>query len=97
MQRIGHHRGLTSLFGVCKTGLVSHIEYDRNIQTLIYKSEFSNWKHDLETYDGITTRPLLYHLKEVAQRKRFVKANGSMKGATTGNFNFSIKQPYGVN
>ena len=45
-------------FGVCKTRLVLHIEYNRNIQILIYKYEFSMWQHDLETYDGITTRPL---------------------------------------
>ena len=58
LKRTGHHRGLTSLFGVCKTGLVSYIEYDRNIQTLSFKSEFSLRQHDLETHDGITTRPL---------------------------------------
>ena len=53
----GHHRGLTSLFGVCKIGLVSHIEYDRNIQTLISKSDFSMQQHNLETHDSITTQP----------------------------------------
>ena len=53
-----HHRRLTSLFGVYKTGLVSHIEYDRNIQTLISKSELSMRQHDLETHDSITVQPL---------------------------------------
>ena len=55
LKRTGHHRGLISLFGVCKIVLVSHIEYDRNIQTLIYKSDFSMWQQDLEIHDGITT------------------------------------------
>ena len=50
----GHHRGISSLFGVCKTGLVSYIEYDRNNQTLIFKSELSMWQHDLETHRIIT-------------------------------------------
>ena len=54
LRKAGHHRGISSLFGVCKTGLVSHIEYDRNIQTLINKSELSMWQHDLEIHDGIT-------------------------------------------
>ena len=45
-------------FGVCKTWLVLQIEYYRNIQTLIYKFNFSIWQHDLETHDSITTRPL---------------------------------------
>ena len=58
LKRTGHHRRLTSLFGVCKTGLVSHIEYNRNIQTLISKSDFSMWQYNLETHDSITTRPL---------------------------------------
>ena len=42
-------------FSICKTGLVLHIEYNRNIQTLIFKSDFSMWQHDLETHDSITT------------------------------------------
>ena len=50
----GHHRGISSLFIVCKIRLVSHIEYDRNIQTLISKFDFSMWQHDLETHDSIT-------------------------------------------
>ena len=41
-------------FGTCKIGLVPRIEYQRNIQTLIYKSDFSIWQHDLEIHDGIT-------------------------------------------
>ena len=41
-------------FSVCKTGLVSHIEYNRNIQTLISKYNFSMWQHDLETHESIT-------------------------------------------
>ena len=49
---------LLAYFGVRKTGLVLQIEYHRNIQTLIYKYDFSMWQHDLETHDGITTRPL---------------------------------------
>ena len=52
----GRHRGFTSLFSICKTGLVSHIEYNENIQTLISKSEFSMRQHDLETHDSITTQ-----------------------------------------
>ena len=56
LRKAGHHRGLYCLFGVCKTGLVSHIKYDRNIQTLIYKSKFNMRQHDLETHDCITTR-----------------------------------------
>ena len=55
------------------------------------------WQHDLDTHDSITSQPLWYHLKEVAQRKRCVEANGPVKGATMDNFNFSIKQPYGDN
>ena len=50
-------------------GLALRIEYHRNIQTLIYKSDFSMWQHNLETHDGITTRPLRYQLKELAQWK----------------------------
>ena len=49
---------LQAYFGVCKTGLVLQIKYHRNIQTLISKSNFSIWQHDLETHDDITTRPL---------------------------------------
>ena len=45
-------------FGICKIGLVLQIKYYRNIQTLIYKSDFSMWQHDLETYDDITTQSL---------------------------------------
>ena len=52
------------------------------------------WQHDLETHDGITTRPLWYHLKEVAQRKLCVEGNGPVKGATMGFQKFSIKPPY---
>ena len=33
-------------------------------------------------------------MKEVAQQKRCVEANGPVKGATMDNFNFLIKQPY---
>ena len=58
-----------SYFGICKTGLVLQTKYYRNIKTLIYKSDFSMWQHDLEIHDGITTRPLGYQLKELAQRK----------------------------
>ena len=58
LTKAGHYRGISSLFGVSKTGLVSYIEYDRNIQTLIYKSNFSILQHDLETHDSITTQPL---------------------------------------
>ena len=58
LKRTGHHRGLTSLFGVCKTWLVLYIKYNKNIQTLIFKSDFSMWQHDLKIHDGITTRPL---------------------------------------
>ena len=46
---------LLAYFGVCKTGLVLQIEYYRNIQTLISKSNFSMWQYDLETHDSITT------------------------------------------
>ena len=49
---------LLAYFGICKIGLVLQTKYYRNIQTLIYKSDFSMWQHDLETHDGITTRPL---------------------------------------
>ena len=42
-------------FGTCKIGLVLRIEYHKNIQTLISKSNFSMWQHNLETNDGITT------------------------------------------
>ena len=52
-----HHRGISSLFGICKTGLVSCIEYDRNNQTLISKSELNMRQHDLETHGSITTQP----------------------------------------
>ena len=40
---------LLAYFGVCKTGLVLHIEYHKNIKNLIYKFDFSMWQHDLET------------------------------------------------
>ena len=40
-----------------QTGLVSCIEYDRNNQTLIYKSELNMRQHDLETHGSITAQP----------------------------------------
>ena len=46
---------LLAYFGICKTRLVLQTKYYRNIQTLISKSDFRMWQHDLETYDGITT------------------------------------------
>ena len=58
LRKAGRHRGISSLFGVCKTGLVSCIEYDRNNQTLISKSELNMRQHDLKNYDSITARPL---------------------------------------
>ena len=57
LKETGQHRRITSLFGICKIGLVSHIEYDRNIKTLISKSELSMRQHDLETHDSITAQP----------------------------------------
>ena len=57
LRKAGHHRGISSLFGVCKTGLVSCIEYDRNNQTLISKSELNMQQHDLETHGSITAQP----------------------------------------
>ena len=50
--------GYLSLFGVCKIGLVSCIEYERNIQTLIINFELNMRQHDLFTHDSITARPL---------------------------------------
>ena len=50
--------GYLILFGVCKTGLVSCIEYERNIQTLILNSELNMRQHDLETHGSITARSL---------------------------------------
>ena len=58
LRKNGHHREISSLFGVCKTGLVSCIEYDRNNQTLISKSELNMRQHNLETHGSITARPL---------------------------------------
>ena len=49
---------LLAYFGICKTGLVLQKKYYRKIQTLISKSNFSIWQHDLETHDDITTRSL---------------------------------------
>ena len=62
----------------------THIEYHRNIQTLIFKSDFSMWKHDLKIHYSIITRSLWYQLKELAQRKLCVEGNGPVKGATMG-------------
>ena len=39
---------LLAYFGVCKIRLVLQIEYHRNIQILIYKSNFSMWQYNLE-------------------------------------------------
>ena len=44
-----------------------------------------------------TVKDVRSFLKGVAQRKRCVEANGPVEGATMGNFNFSIKRPYGDN
>ena len=55
------------------------------------------WQHDLETHNSITTRPLWYQLKELAQRKLYMEGNGPVKGATMGFQIFLIKQPYGDN
>ena len=55
LHSIGHHKLFLAYFGICKIGLVLQTKYYRNIQTLIYKSDFSMWQHDLETHDGITT------------------------------------------
>ena len=60
LKRTGHHRGITSLFGVCKTGLVLHIEYYGNIKTLISKFELNMWQHDLTTLIKIRS-PRLMH------------------------------------
>ena len=64
---------LLAYFGIYKTWLVLQTKYYKNIQTLIYKSDFIIWQHNLETHDGITIRPLLYQLKELAQRKSMWK------------------------
>ena len=58
LRKAGHHRGISSLFGVCKTGLVSCIEYDRNNQTLISTYKLNMQQHDLETHISIIERPL---------------------------------------
>ena len=58
LRKAGHHRGISNLFGVCKTGLVLCLEYDRNNQTLISKSELNMWKQDLEIHGSIIARPL---------------------------------------
>ena len=58
LRKASHHRVISSLFGVCKIGLVSCIEYNRNIQTLISKSELNMQQHDLEIHGSITARPL---------------------------------------
>ena len=49
---------LLAYFGICKIGLVLQTKYYRNVQTLIFKSDFSMWQHDLEIHYGISTRPL---------------------------------------
>ena len=82
---------LLAYFGICKTGLVLHIEYNRNIQILISKSSFIMWQHDLEIHDDIIIRPLWYQLKELVQRKLCVEGNGPVKGATIGFQKISIK------
>ena len=49
LRKAGHGREISSLFGVCKTCLVSCIEYERNNQTLISKYELNMRQYDLET------------------------------------------------
>ena len=57
LHSIDHHRGFSSLFWHLQNR-VSSTKYYKNIQTIISKSDFRIWQHDLETHDGITTRPL---------------------------------------
>ena len=54
------------------------------------------WQHDLETHDDVTTRPLWYQLKELAQQKS-VEENEPVKGATMDFQKISYKQPYSDN
>ena len=58
LKKLAITEGYLSLFGVCKTGLVSCKEYERNIQTLIHNSELNMQQHDLFIHRSITIRPL---------------------------------------